>query len=234
MKKTLSIVVVLGGLVALLALLAGGVLSADGHDEEMMVEVSLTNLTRGQIMSPVFVARHDSGAGTLYALGQPASEAMAKMAEDADATGLVADWDLESNGNVAEAKVVNLDGGPIKPGETVKMNFNVDDGKSMMSFASMLVSTNDAFIGANGFDLSKSRTVYLNAYDSGSEANSEDCTYIPGPPCGNHAEDGSASEGFVHVHAGIHGGSGSDLDPAQHDWRDPVARLTVKTWKLSR
>ena len=62
------------------------------------------------------------------------------------------------------------------------MNFNVDDGKSMMSFASMLVSTNDAFIGSNAFDLSKSRTVYLNAYDSGTEANSEHCAYIPGPP----------------------------------------------------
>ena len=63
MKKTLSIFVVLGGLVALLALLAGGVLSANEHDEEMMVAVSITNLTRGQIMSPVFVARHDADAG---------------------------------------------------------------------------------------------------------------------------------------------------------------------------
>ena len=234
MKKTLSIFVILGGMVALLALLAGGVLSADGRDDEMMVEVSITNLTRGQILSPVFVARHDSNAGSLYALGQPASEPMAKMAEDADATDLLAEWDPESNGNVADTKVVNLNDGPIKPGETVTFKFNVDDGKSLVSFASMLVSTNDAFIGANGFDLSKSRTVYLNAYDSGSEANSEDCAYIPGPPCGNHAADPAESEGFVHVHAGVHGGSDSDLDPATHDWHNPTARLTVKTWKLSR
>ena len=234
MKRTISIFVVLGGVVALLALLAGGILSADGHDEEMMVEVSITNLTRGQILSPAFVARHDSGAGSLYALGQPASEAMAKMAEDADATGLMADWDPESYGNVAEAMVADLNGGPIKPGETVTVNFNVDDSKNMMSFASMLVSTNDAFIGANGLDLSKSRTIYLNAYDSGTEANSEDCAYIPGPPCGNHAHDSSDPEGFVHVHAGVHGGTGSDLDPAMHDWHNPTARLGIKTWKLSK
>ncbi len=234
MKKTLSIFVVLGGLVALLTLFAGGVLSASGNDEQMRAEVSITNLTRGQIMSPVFVARHDSGAGTLYSLGEAASPAMAKIAEDADATDLLAAWQPESNSNVAEAMVVNLDGGPIPPGDTVTMNFDIDDGKSLISFASMLVSTNDAFIGANGFDLSKSRTVYLNAYDSGSEANSEKCAYIPGPPCGKHAEDPSSSEGFVYVHPGIHGGESSGLDPAVHDWRNPVARLTVKTWKLSR
>ncbi len=234
MKKTLSIFIVLGSLVALVGLLAGGVLSADGQDEELMTEVSITNLTRGQIMSPVFVARHDSGAGSLYSLGESASEAMAKMAEDADASGLLEAWNPETNGNVAEAMVVKLNDGPIMPGETVTLSFDIDDGNKWMSFASMLVTTNDAFIGANAFDLSKSRTVYLNAYDSGTEANSEDCAYIPGPPCGNHAKDPATSEGFVHVHAGIHGTGVSDLDPATHDWRDPVARLIVKTWTLSK
>ena len=234
MKKTLSIFVLLGGIVALVALVTGGVLSANGNDEEMMVEVSITNLTRGQIMSPVFLARHEGGAGTLYSLGESASEPLAKMAEDADAADLLTLWDPTGNDKVSEAKVVDLDGGPIKPGETVRLNFNVDDGKPLISFASMLVSTNDAFIGANGLDLSKSRTIYLNAYDSGSEANSEECAYIPGPPCGNHAKDPSDAEGFVHVHAGIHGGADSDLDPAQHDWHNPVARLTVKTWTLAR
>ena len=234
MKKTVSIFVVLGGLVALLALLAGGVLSANENNEEMMVEVSLTNLTRGQIMSPVFVARHDSNAGPLYSLGAPASDAMAKMAEDADASGLLEEWDATENHNIAESMVVKLNDGPIKPGETVKMNFNVDDGKSLMSFASMLVSTNDAFIGANAFDLSRSRTVYLTAYDSGTEANTEHCAYIPGPPCGNMVHNPAPAEGFVHVHAGVHGIANPGLDPEEHDWRNPTARLTVKTWTLSR
>ena len=98
MKKTLSIFVILGGIVALVGLLAAGILSADGNDEELMAEVSITNLTRGQIMSPVFVARHDSDADRLYSLGESASESMAKMAEDADASGLLAEWDPETNG----------------------------------------------------------------------------------------------------------------------------------------
>ncbi len=232
--KKVSISLALVGLVVLAALLFGSLLSADERDDEMMVEVAITNLTRGQIMSPVFVARHDSGAGSLYALGERSSTAMAKMAEDADASGLLDAWDPDENHSVSEARVVALNDGPIPPGETVRMSFDIDDGKKYLSFASMLVSTNDAFIGANHLDVSKSRAIMLSAYDSGSEANSEDCAYIPGPPCGNHAHDRARSEGFVHVHAGIHGGNGSDLDPATHDWRDPVARLSIKTWKVSR
>ena len=217
----------------MVALLAVGLLSANENDEEMMVEMSITNLTKGQVMSPVFVARHDGNAGPLYTLGKPASSSLAQMAEDADASGLLSEWNPEDTSNVADATVVVFNEGPIPPGETVSMSFDVEDGKSMVSFASMLVTTNDAFIGASSLDVSKSRTMYLNAYDSGTERNSEDCAYIPGPPCSNHLRDGSMSEGYVHVHPGVHGGEGSDLDPAKHDWRNPVARLTVKTWKLS-
>ena len=233
-KKSLSILVVLGGLVALVALLAVGVLSADGQDEQMMVEMSITNLTKGQVMSPVFVARHNGYADPLYTLGEPASASLARMAEDADATGLLSDWDPDDNSNVSESMVVAFNNGPIPPGETVSMTFDIKDGNSMVSFASMLVTTNDAFIGASGLDVSKSRTINLNAYDSGTERNSEDCSYIPGPPCGKHVRDRSPSEGYVYVHPGVHGGGSSDLDPASHDWRNPAARLSIKTWKISR
>ena len=230
----LSIVFALVAVVALLGVLAVTTLAANDQDDEMMVELSITNLTRGQIMSPVLVARHDAGADPLYSLGEPASQALAKMAEDADSSGLTEAWDPETNDNVSEAMDVALNGGPIPPGKTVTMNFDIDDGNSLVSFASMLVSTNDAFIGANHLDVSKSRSMMLNAYDAGTEANSESCAFIPGPPCGKHLHDPSDAEGFIHVHAGIHGGNGSGLDPATHDWRDPVARLTIKTWKVSR
>ncbi len=225
-----KIIAVSAGLITLIALSIAMLSAAagSGHDE-LMVEVSITNLTRGQILSPVFVARHDRNAPRLYALGQPASDALAAMAEDADAAGLLEQFVHDS---VSEALVAKLIDGPIPPGQTVTFSFDVKDGKQLLSLASMLVSTNDAFIGANALDLSKSHTVYLNAYDSGSEANSEDCQYIPGPPCGNHVADEAPAEGFVHVHAGIHGGA--DLDPAEHDWRNPVARLVIKTWMLSR
>jgi hypothetical protein len=36
----------------------------------------------------------------------------------------------------------------------------------------------------------------------------------------------TGAEGFVHVHAGIHGIK--DLVPARDDWRNPVARIEVR------
>ena len=232
MTRVFPLIVFLGLLAVLFAVFAVGMLNADENEEELWVEISLTNLTPGQVLSPIFIGRHDGNMDPLYTLGQPASDGLAKMAEDADASELMLAWDPETNGNVSEATVLKLDDGPIAPGQTVNTHFEISDGNTLMSFASMLVTTNDAFIGASGLDLRQSRTINLTAYDAGSEYNSEDCAYIPGPPCGNHAKDSTAAEGYVYVHNGIHGGESSGLTPATHDWHNPVARLTIKTWKL--
>ena len=226
MRKRVT-VIGLAGLLALLVL-SVGILTAFNGDEsdELIVEVSITNLTRGQTMTSVFVARHDDSAAPLYTLGEAASDGLADMAEDGSATKLLATWDPDANSSVGEARVA---GGFIRPGQTVTIEFSVSDGKQLLSLASMLVSTNDGFIGANSLDLSTSKVVYLNVYDAGSEANTESCDHVPGPPCSAHGVGTDTSEGFVHVHAGIHGGAG--LDPAQHDWRNPAARLEIKTWK---
>ena len=73
--------------------------------------------------------------------------------------------------------------------------------------------------------------VEAEAYDAGSERNSEDCAYIPGPPCeGAGVHDPAEAEGYVHIHAGIHG-IGPDTElvyPAEHDWRNPVAKITIR------
>ena len=189
-------------------------------------EVSITNLTRGQPLSPIFIATHLKDAGPLYTLGQPASAELAALAEDADTAGVMAAWNPEANAMINETRLVTGAAGPIRPGETVTATFTVSGTVRYISLASMLVSTNDAFIGANGVEL-YDRRMTLVGYDAGSEANTEDCAYVPGPPCGSHVhDDTNEAEGFVHVHAGIHGGSG--LDPAQHDWRNPVALLVIE------
>lgn len=237
MNRRASLVLGSGLLLSLLALMgimATGVLSANTDNDQLLVEVSLTNLTPGQILSPVFMARHDGNMDPLYTLGTPASDELAMMAEDADASGLMAEYDPSYNAYVNESMLLTLDDGPIPPGHTVTTQFQIDDDDTYLSFISMLVTTNDAFIGASGLDLSHSRTVNLTAYDSGTEANSESCAYIPGPPCGSHAKDDAISEGYVYVHNGIHGGEESGLSPATHDWHNPVARMTIKTWSLMK
>jgi hypothetical protein len=35
------------------------------------------------------------------------------------------------------------------------------------------------------------------------------------------------AEGYVHVHAGIHG-IGSEVIPAERDWNNPVAKITIR------
>jgi hypothetical protein len=64
------------------------------------------------------------------------------------------------------------------------------------------------------------------AWDAGTEANTEDCHFIPGPPCGNRfVRDPDGAEGIVRIHSGIHGTG--DLNPAMLDWRNPVAMVSI-------
>lgn len=66
----------------------------------------------------------------------------------------------------------------------------------------MLVTTNDAFAALNGVRLPRRGSTSFSsvAYDAGSEANTENCSDIPGPPCGNP---------FVRVTAGAEGTDGA-------------------------
>jgi hypothetical protein len=196
------------------------------------VEVTLTNITPGQIISPVVVASHSGAFEPLFELGAPASPELAGVAEDADLEPLVTK--LEADPTVHDVQVIfgqellNADG-PIAPGESASVVLEVRGGFRDLSLVAMLVTTNAAFTGVNGLRAPArgARSVHAVAYDAGSEANNELCQFIPGPPCGNpgmRAQDGA--EGFVHVHSGIHGVG--DLEAADHDWRNPVARITVR------
>lgn len=199
-------------------------------DDGFQVEVTVTNLTRGQVISPVVVASHRAGFEPLFQLGEPASDALAAVAEDAVLDPLISA--LEGNSDVLDVHVLFGPDGPmtpIIPGESASVVVDVRGPFRFLSLAGMLVTTNDAFFAVRGARIPAqgSRTFRSPAYDAGSEANTEDCAHIPGPPCGNMGErmtDGA--EGYVHVHAGIHGIA--DLYPSMHDWRNPVAEITVR------
>jgi hypothetical protein len=91
----------------------------------------------------------------------------------------------------------------------------------------MLGITNDAFYAVRGVRLPVvgSIKVYADAYDAGTEVNTETAADVFGLG-GAGSED---EDGFIHVHAGVHGvGGGDGLDPKVHDWRNPVVVLTIK------
>ena len=214
MRRTLTMLLVAA---AMLAPGAGqAAAAADSY------EVRVTNLTRGQILSPPLVVFHARSTG-IFTPGRKATPEMAALAEDADASGLMDALDAD-----AEVTAYVLGDGVVLPGQTATFMVDAADAERL-SVVSMLVSTNDAFMGLDGYDLSDLMTrtsVAVPAYDAGSERNSEECAFVPGPPCGNGGvRNRNGSEKFIHVHPGIRGDG--DLSKADLDWRNPVARVLI-------
>ncbi len=111
------------------------------------------------------------------------------------------------------------------------MQINASGSFKLITVAGMLATTNDGFWAVRGVEAPKkigeTKTIEAVAYDAGSEKNNELCGFIPGPPCERPGvRDPVGSEGYVHIHAGIHGIG--DLAPATFDWRNPVAEITVR------
>ena len=155
----------------------------------------------------------------------PATSELAMVAEDAVNGPLMAA--LSADSNVKDVK--ETIGGPIPPGGSASVEVETKGKFRYVSLAGMLVNTNDAFYALNGVrGPNQGSSMYLSpGYDSGSEANNEDCAFIPGPFCGSPGvRDTAGAEGFVHIHAGVHGIA--TLVPADHDWRNPVAKVTIR------
>jgi hypothetical protein len=119
--------------------------------------------------------------------------------------------------------------GPILPGESMTIEISANAPHDRLSFAGMLVPTNDTFVALNGMELPRSgasESFAVPAWDAGSEANDELCVNIPGPQCMDMDDSGAAGEGYVYIGNGIHGNG--DLDSAASDWNNPVAWVQVR------
>lgn len=213
--------------------LAAPVVLADDHDRAVY-EVSITNLSKGQTFTPQLIAIH-RGSVSLFALGQPASEALEVLAEDGG-TGPLTEY-LESQGRRVGA--VTTIGALLPPGATATAELKAPASHEYLSAAGMLIPTNDTFFALNRQRLpTKGSVTYLvPAYDAGTEANDQNCSNIPGPRCGGaglSAGVNPGDEGFVHIGNGFHeldagdGSAGEILQPFQYDWRNPVAMIRIK------
>lgn len=196
-------------------------------DDMRYYDVTITNVTRGQSFTPVLVATHGDGV-RLYRLGEPANPALTTLAESG-ATQPLADM-LRAMPQVSR---ITTTAGLLGPGKSVTVRIAAGDNADRLSMAAMLVPTNDGFFALNGVDLPKGKEPSVNfspIFDAGSEPNDELCANIPGPACGGAGDSPDASgEGYVHVHAGIHGIG--DLEAAKYDWRNPGAMIVVRRVK---
>ena len=210
----------------LLVLPAAGVQAARDDDDDAHFIVTVTNLTQGQVFTPIVAASHKNSI-KLFHLGQPASEALEVLAESGDTGPLkVALGDSPAVLDIADS------GAPLPPGASVMLSVATRGAFRFVSVAAMLVPTNDAFFALNGVEGPRGHEVLTSdspAYDAGTEVNDELCTHIPGPPTACQGEGFNPARGadnFVHIHPGIHGIG--NLSAARYDWRNPVARITIR------
>ena len=198
----------------------------DDEDDTQVFKVTVTNLTRGQVFTPLLLASHRAGL-RLFTAGERASEEMAILAESGDVRPLAGA--LSADPRVGDVTAAD---DALPPGQSVTLYVDAGGRFNRVSLAGMLVPTNDAFVGltdVRGPRGGRSVRLRVPAYDAGSEANDEDCANIPGPPdvCnGIGVSPDDDGEGFVHIHAGIHGIGG--LDEAERDWRNPVAQVVIR------
>lgn len=205
------------------------------------IDVKITNLTQGLHFTPLLVSAHME-TSDVFEVGTEASTALATMAEGGDISGLVA---------ASAAGTVNVENpaeGFLAPADmTTVMDMDTGDN-DRLSIVAMLLPTNDGFVGLDSWSIPEEAgtyTVYLNAYDAGSEANDEiingagalGMAGIPGEPGGNAGTGATGvtateSNQNVHIHRGNIGdtdtnGGISDVDSRIHRWLNPVAKVVV-------
>ncbi|MGD8396112.1 MAG: spondin domain-containing protein, partial [Candidatus Eiseniibacteriota bacterium] len=213
------------------------------------VTVVIENLApaNGTWLTPVWVGLHD-GTFDPFDAGAPASTALERLAEDGNTTPLEQLFDAGDAGHV-QAVVPGSTGNPqLAPGESATHTFIVDPTDPTSQFLgllSMVIPSNDAFIGADDPQAHRIFTAggeFLGAFftiegtavrDAGTEVNDEipEHTAFFGQTVPNSGVD---EGGVVHTHPGyLPPGSGGILDDpmfAAADFTQPgydVARVTV-------
>ena len=206
-------------------------------------EVTITNLTHGNHFTPLFLRAHDSNTH-LFQVGEKAAADAELMAECGDNSLLVTS---AGNGNF----INNPANGFLNPGANTKTTITTAaSGETHLSVVSMILPTNDAFIGMDAQQIPAAAgtyTYYINGYDAGTESNDEilnavacDSTTLgmPGAP-GADADSGATgvagpdTNTNIHIHRGTLGeatataSGSSDLLSTIHRWQNPVAEITV-------
>ncbi len=214
--------VVVSGIIALAAAGCGGeAMKGEGMDLKKTsmagvptYRVTITNLTKGQIFSPpLFVT--GSPDAHLWQVGQPASPAVEQVAE-AGVAGNLAEMVRDAATDVVAGAE------PVKPGETKTIVISGKAGDALSCIA-MLVRTNDGFTGLDAVPL-KAGSFDVQAYDAGTEVNTEKRSDVPGPPFLGTGHVPTNPPEPIHVHPGIQGTG--DLT-ADMGWTGPVAHIEI-------
>ncbi|PHS56809.1 MAG: hypothetical protein COB17_08030 [Sulfurimonas sp.] len=203
--------------------------------QAQIIDVKITNLTHGISFTPLLVATHSTNT-SLFTPGSTATTNLKLMAESGDISGLESDLTA-----VNAVFISNPSNGLLAPSDsTTTSDINAVGNNKFLSIVAMMVPTNDAFIGLRSWEIPiKAGTYrfYVNAYDAGTEANTELLADMP-DPAGTITQTGATGvtstdkNTKVHMHRGVLDGTNpiagvSDLDSSIHRWLNPVAKITV-------
>ncbi|MCP5098706.1 MAG: hypothetical protein GY943_24410 [Chloroflexi bacterium] len=240
-KRVIRLLVLAGTLFGLvLTVGTSSVLAARNqpHSTSARFLVTLENLTAGQPFSPPVAVTHNLPV-RLFAIGTPASDAIEALAEDGNQ--LVAVNALQGSAHVTDLVDVGM---PLTPygttfgdfTDTVTFEITARPG-DRLSLATMLICTNDGFVGIDGARLPRQGTASyaLQGYDAGTEANTESssdlvdpCSLLgpvglDGDPNGNENAAVNTNDTIQH-HPGVTG-AGDLLNT--HNWDSAPAQLTI-------
>lgn len=233
------------GLLAIVAALATAVIapaaSADTLDNDLRTyEVTIQNLSSSQPLAPPAIVTHRTQY-KLWESGTYASAGIEAIAETGDPSTAIADA-ADSNrvtSAITPGVPLTLYGTVVDDfTDSVTVEIQARPG-DRISIASMLICTNDGFVGLQSLLLPRTgeKTRYLGNYDAGTEYNTElsadivdACSGIgpvglAGDPNGNNDETVDSDE-MIASHPGVDGTIG-DLTSA-NQWDGAVAMVTVR------
>lgn len=230
----------LSTLVAIAAIAGIAGIQESNASTPVMYKVTVTNITPGQPITPPLLVTHNKDV-ELFTVGQAASEQLRELAENGNVEPLV----QSITGNAGFSDIVTgtaplvpaNDPGKTGAGHSETFTISASSDHRYLSFASMLVCTNDGFAGIDGIRLPHyhEKTVYAKAYDARTEINTEDFADMV-PPCqaaiGISTDDEGtgqsnpelAEDGIVIPHVGIMGTA--DLTDA-HAWGVSAVKIDI-------
>jgi hypothetical protein len=201
---------------------------------ERKYRVTIMNATLGQPVAPSVIATH-TDAFRLFKLGPtpvisdsdyPLYFGLATAAETGSPVPLVDEVSASKGVWKAVALLTDHMTPILLPGESNSTILHASGKANYLTAAAMQGATNDAFNAVLGVMLPRHIGeiihVYANAYDAGSELNEESADTVgalgatdDNPTTGDGINENG--EGYIHVHAGIHGiGSALLCDAYQH------------------
>ncbi|GGF68447.1 spondin domain-containing protein [Alteromonas lipolytica] len=189
-------------------------------------ELTVQNITQGQPLSPVGVTLHADAV--MWEVGMPASDSLELLAEGGDNSEFLATAGVLASASGAA---------PILPGNDESITVTVqNEADAYLSIATMLVNTNDAFVGITGYSLAAlavqdSVTMMLPVLDAGTEANSEMQGTIPGPADGGEGFNSERDDAdVVSFHPGVvteDDGLSISVLKSEHRFDNPAVKVTI-------